>query len=297
LNHIIFAGDKKIISVTKLGRCNVILLEDGETISSKEMDSRGLYTSCKVCNKKLLRPNMHSAKKERRCFVCRSTGENNPFYGKKHSVESKSLISKANKNRLSGEKNPFYGKKHSPESVQKIKDALKGKNLGTSNHFYGKHHSEKTRQILSNASKKYYENPEHRERSRRVAIKNVQNKKFKMTLPEKITKEWLSQNNIENKYNKIINQAYQYDFLIKNTNILIEVQGDYWHANPAKYGDGPGLKPMNDRQKFKVDRDKIKKEYAEKLGYKIYYIWESAIYKKDFRALEEILNEIQNYKN
>lgn len=61
-------------------------------------------------------------------------GDNNPFYGKKHTTETKQKISEANKGRVAspqeiemrkrinaGEKNPFYGKKHSPETVEKIK--------------------------------------------------------------------------------------------------------------------------------------------------------------------------------
>lgn len=60
-------------------------------------------------------------------------GENNPFYGKVHSEETKALISKANKGRKkteewmdfmresnAGEKNPFYGKTHSLATVKRI---------------------------------------------------------------------------------------------------------------------------------------------------------------------------------
>jgi hypothetical protein len=38
-------------------------------------------------------------------------GENNPFYGKKHTQETKKIISSKNKGKSSGEKNYFYGKK------------------------------------------------------------------------------------------------------------------------------------------------------------------------------------------
>jgi hypothetical protein len=36
-------------------------------------------------------------------------GENNPFYGKQHSDETKALISAKNKGRLVGDKNPMFG--------------------------------------------------------------------------------------------------------------------------------------------------------------------------------------------
>lgn len=63
----------------------------------------------------------------------KNSGENNPFYGKKHNDETKSAIGKKNSGkirteeykqrcseRVQGEKNPFYGKKHTDESRAKI---------------------------------------------------------------------------------------------------------------------------------------------------------------------------------
>lgn len=47
-------------------------------------------------------------------------GEGNPFYGKTHSIDTRTLISEFASTRTS-ENNPFYGKKHSEESLQKIK--------------------------------------------------------------------------------------------------------------------------------------------------------------------------------
>ncbi len=49
------------------------------------------------------------------------TGENNPFYGKTHTEETKKLISELASERYVGENNPFYGKKHSEESLAKMR--------------------------------------------------------------------------------------------------------------------------------------------------------------------------------
>lgn len=49
-------------------------------------------------------------------------GEKNNFYGKKHSDETRKIISDNAKSRV-GEKNSFYGKKHSQESLNKIAKA------------------------------------------------------------------------------------------------------------------------------------------------------------------------------
>ncbi len=35
-----------------------------------------------------------------------------------------------------------------------------------------------------------------------------------------------------NENNKV---KYAYDFKLVDTNILLEINGDYWHANPVKY--------------------------------------------------------------
>lgn len=50
-------------------------------------------------------------------------GENNPMYGKKHSNETLSKISKSRTGKCIGEDNPFYGKHHSKETIQKIQES------------------------------------------------------------------------------------------------------------------------------------------------------------------------------
>ena len=50
-------------------------------------------------------------------------------------------------NSMSGENHPFYNKKHTPESIEKIRD-----NAINNNPMYGKHHSEETKRKISEAS-------------------------------------------------------------------------------------------------------------------------------------------------
>ena len=54
-------------------------------------------------------------------------GENNPFYGRHHTDETKQKISIANKGRLSGENHPLYGKHHSDETRQKMSESAKNR--------------------------------------------------------------------------------------------------------------------------------------------------------------------------
>lgn len=55
------------------------------------------------------------------CGVSRY-GEQNPFYGKKHTEETKTLMRQNHKD-MSGENNSFYGKHHNEKSKQKIREA------------------------------------------------------------------------------------------------------------------------------------------------------------------------------
>lgn len=81
----------------------------------------------------------------------------------------------------------------------------------------------------------------------------------------------------------------QFDFKLEN-NILLEVQGDFWHANPIfyKYDDilnHPGKKKMaGDLWK----KDLKKKTYIENKGYTVLYIWENDI--KQCKNDEELIN-------
>ena len=57
---------------------------------------------------------------------------------------------KAKSEKISGEKNPFYGKKHTIEALKKMSDNKKCIYDGEKNPFYGKAHSDKTKSFLSN---------------------------------------------------------------------------------------------------------------------------------------------------
>ena len=70
---------------------------------------------------------------------------------------------------------------------------------------------------------------------------------------------------------------YNFDFIFKNKKIL-EIQGDFWHANPNIYHlDDELLKNWYAEDVWK--KDKRKKEKIESLGYTVLYLWESEINK------------------
>jgi len=58
------------------------------------------------------------------------TGNKNPFYGKRHSKETKEKISAIHKGKQTGKDNPFYGKKHNKKSKELIGNKNRGVNSG-----------------------------------------------------------------------------------------------------------------------------------------------------------------------
>jgi G:T-mismatch repair DNA endonuclease (very short patch repair protein) len=99
----------------------------------------------------------------------------------------------------------------------------------------------------------------------------------------------LSENNILFQPQRFINKR-SYDISILGTMLIIEVQGDYWHANPAQYKetdliDYPNRLQLTAGQVWQ--RDLIKKENAESYGFKILYLWETDI---DFHQKNQTLD-------
>ena len=85
-----------------------------------------------------------------------------------------------------------------------------------------------------------------------------------------------------------------FDFKISNTNILIEVNGDYWHCNPEKYNINEVVNfPGGKRNVLDVwNKDSNKKKLAEIKGYKVIYIWENEIKKNKKNLNELIINKL-----
>jgi len=110
----------------------------------------------------------------------------------------------------------------------------------------------------------------------------------------------LDKNNI-----KYISQRFvggkNYDFLIENTNIIIEVQGIFWHASPKIYKPNDIVKHPNTKGLLAKDvwkKDKEKKIIAEKYGYNVLYLWEDEInsHKKQNTLEKFVLDTIDEFK-
>lgn len=90
---------------------------------------------------------------------------------------------------------------------------------------------------------------------------------------------------------------YLYDF--KLNNVLLEVQGDFWHANPDIYKENDELRfPLKSvTAKSLWNKDYKKKIFAEKRNYKLIYIWENELNNEpnDGNILQSIKEKI--YEN
>ena len=164
---------------------------------------------------------------------------------------------------LPGEKNGMFGKTFYQQWVK-----LYGKEIA----------DEKLKDFKYKRSEWLKNHPEHLIKM----IKNSFDSPYKKTNIEKKVEEYLIEKNINYKYNFIL-EKYQFDFFLKDYNIIIEVQGDYWHANPKYYSDTDiNLRKLNRTQIYKIEQDILKKELI-KNKYEIIYLWETDIKNKTYK--------------
>lgn len=79
-------------------------------------------------------------------------------------------------------------------------------------------------------------------------------------------------------------QRYVVDFADIERKIVINVNGDYWHANPLLYKQDN----LGKLQKSNVRQDGNKRKYLESIGWIVVDIWESEIYWNKDLVLEKL---------
>lgn len=80
-----------------------------------------------------------------------------------------------------------------------------------------------------------------------------------------------------------------YDFYLPEYNLLIEVDGDYYHVNPEIY-EGKKLTPT---QKHDMWVDKLKNEWALLHGIPLLRIWENDIRKNPEKVMKTIKERLR----
>lgn len=91
----------------------------------------------------------------------------------------------------------------------------------------------------------------------------------KMTSPEKLFEKMLKELGVEYELQKVV-ESKIFDFYIPSKNMIVEVDGDYWHANPMIYES----KDLNKIQARNVRNDQYKEILAKGNGFLLERVWE-----------------------
>jgi len=86
---------------------------------------------------------------------------------------------------------------------------------------------------------------------------------------------------------------YVYDIIVY-PNIIIEFNGDYWHANPKLYNEN-FINPFNKLTAKEIwNNHNIKLEHANKMGYITYVIWENDYINDNENTINKLINFIND---
>lgn len=230
-----------------------------------------LHNPCAICKEKIVYKYQTCSKQ------CHSILSSSKIKGK---PKPKGFMNQEHKDKISnymmGKPGRFAGHKHSEKVIQDIKLRILGKKF----HLGFKHTNEYKLKMSKIQKGNQYR------KGIKMSPESIEKifKHRKINKLEQIVFDLLKQNNIDFKFQFFINNGKglckSYDFKIDN--ILLEIDGDYWHGHPNV------VKPF-----FKVnevrENDKIKDKLALDKGYKLIRIWESDI-KNDINV---VLNRLK----
>lgn len=125
------------------------------------------------------------------------------------------------------------------------------------------------------------------------AIKNGSIKRQSYTSSyEKIIANILEELDIKFVQQKSCNGKYRYDFFLKDFNLYIEFNGDYWHSNPTQFQENY----MHPHKKILAreiwEYDEAKRVNVINNGYNFISIWESDIKNLNEQQLKEHISGI-----
>ena len=308
------------------------LLVGGEKITKEQLTQSDIKIKCNGDGSFYPIKSITSAHLNKEYFGFKWRGiHKNPFKGKKHNIRFKTRLSKERKGSWGvGEKNPNFGKSNYQRWTEKYgkeeadnREKVRAKKMsvafsGNKNPFHGKSHNKETQDLISKKRKMWRESLSEEyikeyankisesqkrlqrddpEEYRRLKAKGgtaamvSQMKTWKPNKIESIVQNELNKRGLSFKFGVILGHK-QFDFGNKKHRILIEVQGDYWHANPELYGDGKRL--INKIQSSKIEKDKNKAKFCQEKGLSLFYIWETQILNNDFSVLDEIKKKMES---
>lgn len=130
-------------------------------------------------------------------------------------------------------------------------------------------------------------------KTRRAVKAELFGNKGKMTDTsiEIFVEEILKEKNIEYTPQKAV-RFLNYDFYLIKENVLLEIQGDYYHVNPLLY-----KVPKNRLQREGLEKNKNKEDIASSKDIPLICIWELAIEKQPDQTKKRLLKAIDDLKN
>lgn len=197
------------------------------------------------------------------CLTLLNCGSNNPFFGKKHTKETISKISKSRKGKATGVNNPMSKEEYRKKASDNLKLKWKSGDL------------ENVRKFMSDKMK---------ETIRLGKIKSTNSSKKEKDILEFIKNLGFNVIHLYKVDTKIC------DFYIPKLNLIIEYFGDYWHCNPKKYSDNYFNHKKNKFAHQIWDYDRNKLELVKSYGYIYEVIWENNL-KKDNKEIITIINK------
>jgi len=182
-----------------------------------------------------------------------------------------------------------YGKERAEQMKRSIsQNTERSKKISDS--LIGKKKSKEHIRKITEDRRKYWSNENHkmqqRDKRMQYIIKNGLQVRSKL---EKVFMEIMDSAGI-----KYYDQFYVaeipalYDFKIKGKNILIEVDGDFWHCKPGTQFEIPKY----DAQKSNMITDQIKNEWAKANGYTLFRFWESDIQNNRLQVMKTLIENL-----
>ena len=112
------------------------------------------------------------------------SGENNPFFGKHHTDETKAVLSA----KMSGENGPMYGRSPTNKGVPRTdeeKARMSAAQTGENNSFFGKHHTEQAKEAIRQAHLGTHHTEETKAQMRQLHLGKKHSEETKALMREK----------------------------------------------------------------------------------------------------------------
>lgn len=212
-------------------------------------------------------------------------GENNPSYGRKQSLEERQKRSHSMKSAY----------KRDPSIKDRQRNGIK-KYVEKTGYYPGSDPKSIEKKKQTNLKKYGVEwvganIPELKRRAEETCLKRYGKSSIQMmqeallstieTKPEIIFREYLETLNINfiPQYKLVVGETYRYfDFMLTDLNILVEIDGDFWHANPNIYD----LSNLHEVQIQTLRNDDFKNKMIEHTDFDLIRFWASEVMEEGF---------------